>query len=465
MRRTTRYIVHTPFVAFGDILLINFGLIVALSIRAHELRSLDENAYACLRIAPLASVAALTILYVSDLYSKWLHRPKTDLVYSIAAGSAMLTLVIMALSFWERLFAFPRSVLALSSVIQFGLLLVFRLSIRAIYRASTGPLRALLIADDQATVVRVRSHLTEARQDWLEVQGWMLSTELNLLPKAAADCDVVLVLSEVNRKSQIVSICAQLAKDVLVVPEVFELSMIGAKPLQIGDMLIFDVRPPQPTPGQRLSKRIVDIVGSAVLLILTAPLMALTAIFVKFTSDGPVIFSQDRVGRRGREYTLFKFRTMVEDAERNSGPVLATQNDPRITPIGRLLRATRIDELPQLFNVLCGDMSLVGPRPERKHFVRKFSKEVPGYQFRLYVKPGVTGLAQVYGNYSSSAEQKLRFDLMYIYDYSLVMDIKILIKTILVVLRPYQASGVVNNPDTMVPIEEVQEAISSSSFD
>ncbi len=132
---------------------------------------------------------------------------------------------------------------------------------------------------------------------------------------------------------------------------------------------------------------------------------------------------------------------MVVNAEENTGPVLASSKDPRVTGIGQLLRATRVDELPQLINVLLADMSLIGPRPERPHFVRLFRDQLPGYEFRLAVKPGITGLAQIYGRYSTTPELKLRFDLLYIYNYSLLMDMRILLQTILTLLQTEQAEG------------------------
>lgn len=132
---------------------------------------------------------------------------------------------------------------------------------------------------------------------------------------------------------------------------------------------------------------------------------------------------------------------MVVNAEENTGPVLASSKDPRVTGIGRFLRATRVDELPQLINVLLADMSLIGPRPERPHFVRLFRDQLPGYEFRLAVKPGITGLAQIYGRYSTTPELKLRFDLLYIYNYSLLMDMRILLQTILTLLQTEQAEG------------------------
>src|SRR5690606_32911845 len=140
-------------------------------------------------------------------------------------------------------------------------------------------------------------------------------------------------------------------------------------------------------------------------------------ILIKVTSPGPVIFSQERVTLNNRVFKIYKFRTMVVDAEEKTGPVISSQHDPRVTPVGAVLRKLKIDELPQLFNILKGDMSFVGPRPERPVFANKFSAEIPAYKYRTLVKAGLTGYAQVYGKYDTSAEDKLRFDLLYIRSY------------------------------------------------
>lgn len=220
----------------------------------------------------------------------------------------------------------------------------------------------------------------------------------------------------------------------------------------------------------RLAKRITDIVISSIMLVCLLPLMLLVAIAVKLTSPGPVIFSQMRVGlnyrkprpdrrkrnaglpeavtenrrqsaRRsdagyGRPFVLYKFRTMRTDAEKN-GAQFAQKNDPRVTPIGRFMRKTRLDELPQLWNVLKGDMSLVGPRPERPEFIEKLSAEVPGYLHRLGLKPGLTGIAQVVNGYDNNIEsfkRKVALDLLYLQNCCFWNDLKILFRTIRVVL-------------------------------
>jgi lipopolysaccharide/colanic/teichoic acid biosynthesis glycosyltransferase len=215
----------------------------------------------------------------------------------------------------------------------------------------------------------------------------------------------------------------------------------------------------------RFLKRTMDIFGALVGIILSLPLLAVVPILIKLDSPGPVFYSQTRVGRNrrkadrryhqrsevddrrksdrrkhnlhGRPFRLLKFRTMVRDAEKASGPVWASKDDTRVTRLGRILRKTRIDEVPQFFNVLVGDMALVGPRPERPTFVQELSTRVEGYTDRLQVKPGITGLAQVEGGYDtavSSVVEKVGYDVAYIRSMSVWNDLKILGKTVRVVL-------------------------------
>jgi lipopolysaccharide/colanic/teichoic acid biosynthesis glycosyltransferase len=220
----------------------------------------------------------------------------------------------------------------------------------------------------------------------------------------------------------------------------------GANAAVVGDLVLLHHAPDPLTPAQRSLKRLVDVAGSLCLLLLTAPTILLAALLIRLTSRGPAIYSQTRVGADGREFSLYKLRTMVAGAEARTGPVMATVRDPRVTRIGRLLRATRLDELPQLFNVLRGEMSLIGPRPERPHFVRIYRRQFPGYDFRLRIKPGISGLAQTSCRYSTTPALKLRFDLRYIYHYSLRLDAEIAVRTIFTVLQPSRAEGIERAP-------------------
>jgi len=184
-------------------------------------------------------------------------------------------------------------------------------------------------------------------------------------------------------------------------------------------------------------KRSFDLVVSAVLIVLTAPIVALAALLIAVAGGGPVIFRQQRVGHRGRTFTVFKLRSMQQDAERDGKATWATVNDVRVTRVGRLLRRARIDELPQLFNVLRGEMSFVGPRPERPEFVAMLTEQIPFYAVRHSVKPGLTGWAQVRYSYGATVEQsvrKLEYDLYYVKNHTLLLDLVILLETVRVVL-------------------------------
>lgn len=454
MRRTTQFILHTPLLAIADVVLVNLGVFLAVVVLYHVGTLHDDAMQPYWRALIRTSITAFAILYVSDLYSGWLRKSKTDLTYSIGLSTAIMAVATMALSFWTRHFSFPRSVILVSAVFQFVLLFAFRLSVRRAHLAQRGVARAMLIASDPGPAEMIASQINQTRQDWIRIEEIVLTSSLVRMFQIYAAFDTVVVASDVRNKAEIADFCAAHNMEVMFVPEFFEFSIIGAQPLQIDDILLLNVKPPHLSPGQRALKRTFDILGALAGIVLSSPFLIILPILIRLTSKGPALFRQERLGRGGEEFTLYKFRSMTTDAEKSTGPVLASENDPRITRLGKFLRETRLDELPQLFNILSGEMSLVGPRPERAHFVREFFDTVPSYQYRMSVKPGITGLAQVYGRYSTTATRKLRFDLMYIYDYSLVLDIKILLKTIQVVFKREKAIGV-TAPRDRVPGEEI----------
>ena len=220
--------------------------------------------------------------------------------------------------------------------------------------------------------------------------------------------------------------------------EQYALLVGEVRPARVPGHPLVEVRPELLSPVERLFKRMTDLCAAAFLLVLTFPVWILVSVLILLDSRGPIFYAQRRVGLGAREFTLFKFRSMATNAEDLTGAVLAVESDPRVTRIGRFLRATRLDELPQLINVLFGQMSLVGPRPERMEFVQRFIREVPLYERRLNVKPGITGWSQVHLKYDSRADQipvKLNYDFYYIEHMSLPLDMKILFMTLFVILR------------------------------
>jgi exopolysaccharide biosynthesis polyprenyl glycosylphosphotransferase len=188
----------------------------------------------------------------------------------------------------------------------------------------------------------------------------------------------------------------------------------------------------------RFLKRMMDIIGSLLGIILLSPIFFIISILIKLTSKGPVFFSQERVSEGGKTFKIYKFRTMYHNAEKDTGPVFARPNDQRCTKIGKFLRRYNLDELPQLFNVLKGEMSLVGPRPERPHFVNQFKEEIPRYMSRHHIKSGITGWAQVNGlRQNSSIEERIKYDLYYLENWSLWFDLKIILMSIFATKNAY----------------------------
>lgn len=210
------------------------------------------------------------------------------------------------------------------------------------------------------------------------------------------------------------------------------------KPTRLYGHPLVEIRPELLAPVERLMKRVTDLVIASFLLLITLPVWIVLAVAIPLESRGPAFYFQQRVGLNGRSFRLLKFRSMRRDAEAQSGAVLAIKRDPRITRLGRMIRPIRLDELPQLLNVLRGDMSLVGPRPERREFVERFMQEIPLYERRLNVKPGLTGWSQVHLKYDARADQiplKLQYDFFYIENMSLPLDVKIMFMTLFVMLR------------------------------
>jgi len=227
-------------------------------------------------------------------------------------------------------------------------------------------------------------------------------------------------------------------------PKISDIIILGSERIHLFDTPLLMSRNMGLSMEQRAAKRLVDIVISGVGIIVTSPLMLLIAILVKAYDGGPVFYLQDRLTYKGKEFRIRKFRSMCVDSEKN-GARLASKNDSRITPVGHVLRNLHLDELPQLFNVFMGDMSLVGPRPERDVIMQEYEKEIPEFHYRLKVKAGLTGYAQVYGKYNTTPYDKLKLDLFYIENYSFLLDIKLIFMTVKIFFQKEVSEGVDDN--------------------
>lgn len=242
-------------------------------------------------------------------------------------------------------------------------------------------------------------------------------------------------------RNQIMKICIRHDKDCYSIPKVSDIYIQNARILRLYDKVLFKYRQGDLTAEQKFLKRAEDILISLILMLVLSPVMALTALLIRLEDGGPVLYRQKRVTRGGKEFDMLKFRSMHVDAEKD-GPRLASKNDSRVTKVGRVIRNLHFDELPQLFNVLKGDMSMVGPRPERREFVEEYSRIIPEFTERLKVRGGLTGYAQIYGKYSTGPEDKIKYDLIYIYNYSLRLDIRLLFLTVRILFQKENSEGV-----------------------
>ena len=243
-------------------------------------------------------------------------------------------------------------------------------------------------------------------------------------------------------RNDILKFCYRFRVRTYVAPKLTDIMLRGGKNITLFDTPLLLVKGTGLTPAQRVVKRGMDILLSFIALVVAAIPMALVAIAIKLEDGGPVFFKQKRMTRGGREFEILKFRSMIVDAEKYAGAVLATGDDPRITKVGKFIRATRLDEIPQILNILKGDMSIVGPRPERKVIADEYCKDIPEFSYRLKVRGGLTGYAQIYGKYNTSAYDKLRLDLMYIENYSLMLDIKLIILTLRIIFSKESTEGI-----------------------
>lgn len=282
------------------------------------------------------------------------------------------------------------------------------------------------------------------RADKYRITGEMSCHEpLDNIVKELANYDAVLindVPSEI--RNDIIKVCFATDKRVYFTPKISDILIKGSSEVNLFDTPLYLCRNVGMDSISAFIKRLGDIVISLIGIIISSPVMLITAIAIKKYDGGPVFYKQTRCTIGGREYKIMKFRSMITDAEKDGKARLASENDDRITPIGHFIRATRIDELPQFFNILKGDMSVVGPRPERPEIIKEYVKDVPEFAYRTHVKAGLTGYAQVYGKYNTTSYDKLKLDMIYVENASVFLDIQLILMTIRVVFTKDATEGV-----------------------
>ena len=410
----------------------------------------DFNRYVA-AIPVVILVMGMTLL-VNRAYIQARGRAFLDEAYGLVGALAMGAVLLLAVMALYRGFSYSRLM-----VIYLGITgAVFLLWFRALMRVALAQLRRRGLGTTRALVVGTGTG-SEALINRLEMfpeYGYELvgvldevlpaGTEYNRLPVLGNNAElphvimntnvdqVFIALPQVDHRHilRLIGACDDLDVEFKIVPDLLEVITSGVVADDIDGLPIVGVRRSRLVGLNLLVKRVFDTIAAVVLLIPGVPLMGLIALAIRLDSPGPIIYTQERVGLNGKVFGIHKFRSMVIDAEAKSGPVFASRDDPRVTRVGRTLRRTGLDEVPQVLNVLKGDMSLVGPRPERPHFVHQFEHDVTGYDQRHLVPPGITGWAQLNDlRQDTPIEQRTIYDSYYVENWSLVFDLKILLAT------------------------------------
>ncbi len=309
------------------------------------------------------------------------------------------------------------------------------------YRMAFRPFDVLMVYGSEA--VKELAKKLKTRKDQFNIVDMVSALDDPEAIKTAIDRNSTVMLVDIaaELRNKIFKYCYENSKRIYVTPKISDIILNGSSPVHLFDtpLLLTEGNPFEYE--ERVIKRAWDILFSLFLMVLLSPVMLITALIIKISDGGPVFYRQIRCTKNGREFGILKFRSMVVDAEKDGKAVLATENDPRITPVGRIIRKCRVDELPQLINVLKGDMSFVGPRPERPEFIQKYMEEMPEFSYRMKVRAGITGYAQLYGKYNTTPYDKLKLDLYYIEQFSLGLDIKLMILTIKILFTKESTEG------------------------
>jgi len=419
----------------SDAAWVNVATILAFLIRFSG-RIPASNFQAYLEIIPWITLIRILAFYFAGLYEREDEEDGFHIFYSVFIAVTLGSIAIVALSFYLRTLPFPRTVFPISWA--FNILLISTWHAYLFYQRQKRlpPKRFLVVGGSpkgEEIVEEIknqpfpRSKVVGLLGSDDKSKGSFDSPSLRRALRQKKASDVIITDSDVSHHKILDMVFAAEAEDVTVwlVPGLYEVMLGKVELTHLGDVPLIKLRSEPLKEREKVIKRLVDLIFSILVLIFSAPLMLLLPLIIKLESKGPILYRQKRVGLKGKIYEVYKFRSMLENAEAETGPILARQNDERVTRVGSFLRRFHLDELPQFFNVLKGEMSLVGPRPERPAFIEEFNREIRGYSRRFAVKPGITGLAQLYGKYETSAGKKLKYDLAYINNWSLGMDLKI----------------------------------------
>jgi exopolysaccharide biosynthesis polyprenyl glycosylphosphotransferase len=417
---------------------------------SEEIPPLDAYIYGSFVVIPVW----LLIFNSRDMYSARRNVELADEFFDIVKLVTIGMLVVMSGAFFYRAFSYSRFVFGLLWMTSIASIFIGRLFLyqieKALYRSGRELRNAVIIGSNE-TANRIFQVLHNHPLLGYKLAGYFADSRcgngtplfasnylgtVNEAPEKLQQEQIELVLTALDHEQhqqlyKLVQDCEGMNVEFMMVPDILELMTSSVSVKEIEGIPFIKLKGLPMTTWGRVLKRTFDFIVALLFLIISSPLFLIIALFIKLDSNGPVFFRQERIGLDGSKFDMLKFRSMKVEAETQSGPVFATADDPRRTKIGGVLRKTSLDELPQLFNVLKGQMSLVGPRPERPYFVDEFKQLVPKYLDRHRVKTGMTGWAQVNGlRGNTSIQERIKYDIYYIENWSLWFDVKILLKTV-----------------------------------
>ena len=396
------------------------------------------------------AIYAFVLILLSSMYGgmRLGYLKNVELIFSQVFATLMANIFIYAELSVMAAQPFVLDVFILMTIEQTMVVVIYINVANRIYRAIFPPRRLLLIHGDRP-IENICGKFESRRDKYIITrtihvgEGFDAVSGAILESYESGECNAVVLgdISVVDR-TPLIKFCYAHSIRFYLLPKITDVILMGAEELHLFDSPMMVTREYCLTVEQRIVKRCIDVSGALVLLILASPFMLITAIAIKLYDGGPILYKQVRCTLDQREFYIMKFRSMRTDAEKDGVARLAQKNDDRITPVGKIIRKCRIDELPQLVNILKGDMSFIGPRPERPEIIAQYLEVMPEFAYRMKVKAGLAGFAQVYGKYNTSPYDKLKLDLTYIENYSIMLDIKLMLLTLKILFWPDSTEGV-----------------------
>jgi len=412
--------------------------------------SLNEEAFVYL-------IYAILMYLLNRVYNTFKvgHLRVSELAYSSILADVIAGAIVYVLS--AILLRSMLNVLPLLGlfVIQSGVSCLWAYAANRVYFSIHKPKRTVVVYRDKKDLTKLQELGRYSQR--FDVQKYVENPRNSrMLIREIEGFDVVIVVGiSATLRNGVAKYCVAHGVQGLIEPKVGDILVGGAEPLTMFSFPMLRVRRPEPKPEYLVLKRTFDIVVSLAALIVFSPVMLILALLIKLYDKGPVFYKQKRLTKDGRVFDIYKFRSMRVDAEKDGVARLSTgSRDDRITPVGRVIRACRMDELPQLFNILGGSMSIVGPRPERPEIAEQYEKELPSFRLRLGAKAGLTGYAQVYGRYNTQPYEKLQMDLMYINHMSIIEDLRLMMATVKILFIKDSTEGIKEGGYTAAPDQQ-----------